>query len=107
MFSCCFISSSTAFEKGQFIPGGGKYVIGEEQDEHGGGFTPQESFYGDMSQLNIWDRQLSADEIYDLALSCKHDVGNVVAWSDFASNLFGNVIKTTPSVACDCMYSLF
>ena len=104
---CHFLSalrSTEAFQKGQVIPAGGVFVIGEEQDSVGGEFNPEESFYGDLSQLNVWNRQLSANEIYDLALSCRHDLGNVVAWSDFTNNTHGNILKVQPSLACDCKY---
>ena len=77
-------------------------MIGEEQDKYGGDFTPKESFIGDLSQLNIWDRELSNNEIYDLASTCGHDQGNVLAWADFHSRNTGNIEKTTPSLACDC-----
>ena len=81
-------------------------MIGEEQDKYGGDFTPKESFIGDLSQLNIWDRELSNNEIYDLASTCGHDQGNVLAWADFHSRITGNVKKTAPSLACDCKISI-
>ena len=67
-----------------------------------GDFTAEESFYGDLSQLNLWDRELSDNEIYDLAWSCGHQDGNVVAWSDFSRVSIGYIIRTTPSLVCNC-----
>ena len=102
IISFSFYSASRPIQKGKFIPKGGLFVVGEEQDSLNGEFTPSESFIGDLSQLNIWDRELSVNEIYDLATVCGHQEGNVVAWSDFSSQKIGNVRKTTPSLACDC-----
>eukprot|EP00111_Clytia_hemisphaerica_P015651 TCONS_00046199-protein len=99
-------TATTPIQKGKFIPKGGIFVIGEEQDSLEGEFTPSESFIGDLSQLNIWDRELSVNEIYDLATMCGHEEGNVVAWSDFSSQKIGNVRKTTPSLACDFHHHL-
>ena len=79
-------------------------MIGEEQDSLEGDFTAQESFYGDLSQLNIWDRVLSVNEIYDLSTTCFHEIGNVVAWSDFAPQTTKSIIKISPSLACDCKF---
>ena len=101
-WSFSFYSADEPLQKSKHIPKGGLFVIGEEQDKYGGDFTPKESFFGDLSQLNIWDRELLADEIYDLANSCGHTQGNVLAWSDFHSRTTGNVKKTVPSMACDC-----
>eukprot|EP00794_Sanderia_malayensis_P006970 gene6970-7755_t len=93
--------ATTTFQRGQTIRKGGIFVIGEEQDEIGGAFTRTESFFGDMSQLNIWRRVLSANEIYDLTMSCKHAAGDVLAWGDFSEQEHGSIIKSTTSIACD------
>jgi len=97
-----FLRATTPIQKSKFVPKGGIFVVGEEQDAYGGDFTPEESFFGDLSQLNVWNRELSASEVYDLATSCGHDQGNVVAWSDFNSQITGNIQKKSPSLACDC-----
>eukprot|EP00794_Sanderia_malayensis_P006969 gene6969-7754_t len=99
--------ATTALQRGQTIRKGGIFVIGEEQDEIGGGFTTTESFFGDLSQLNIWRRVLSANEIYDLTMSCKHAAGDVLAWNDFGEQKHGSIVKTEPSVTCNCkLYDL-
>ena len=78
------------------------FVVGEEQDEIGASFTTTESFFGDLSQLNIWKSVLSPNHIYDLARSCKHAAGDVLAWADFSEKIHGSIVKTQPSIACDC-----
>jgi len=93
-------SSNEAFQQYQTISKGGLFVLGEEQDEIGGEFTPGESFFGDLSQLHIWSRELSVHEIGDLIYSCGHAQGDVVAWADFATDGIGRIIITKPSVAC-------
>jgi len=93
--------ATTPLQQGKTIKKGGMFVIGEEQDEIGGSFTPTESFFGDMSQMNVWKRVLSPNEVYDLAMSCKHAAGDVLAWADFSEDSHGNIMKTEPSLACD------
>ncbi|KAI1888389.1 hypothetical protein AGOR_G00184640 [Albula goreensis] len=90
---------------GTTIPGGGALVLGQDQDQRGEGFNPVESFVGSMSQLNIWDYVLTAQQIKALATSCPEDIakGNVLAWPDFLTGVMGRVKITGNSVFCaDC-----
>ncbi|XP_064199793.1 sushi, von Willebrand factor type A, EGF and pentraxin domain-containing protein 1 isoform X1 [Anguilla rostrata] len=90
---------------GTTIPGGGALVLGQDQDQRGEGFNPVESFVGSISQLNIWDRVLTAQQIKSLATSCPKDIsrGNVLAWSDFLTGVIGRVKTTASSIFCaDC-----
>ncbi|XP_064089932.1 uncharacterized protein LOC135203933 [Macrobrachium nipponense] len=44
------------------------------------GQTPERSFSGDLTQVNVWDRALTEDEIRNIAL-CKDDPqGNYISW---------------------------
>ncbi|XP_053715495.1 sushi, von Willebrand factor type A, EGF and pentraxin domain-containing protein 1 isoform X1 [Synchiropus splendidus] len=92
---------------GTIIPGGGALVLGQDQDQRGEGFNPVESFVGSISQLNIWDRVLTPQQIKVLASSCpaSHVThrGNVLAWPDFLSGVVGRVKVNLNSIFCaDC-----
>ncbi|KAM9717511.1 LOW QUALITY PROTEIN: sushi, von Willebrand factor type A, EGF and pentraxin domain-containing protein 1 [Menidia menidia] len=92
---------------GTTIPGGGALVLGQEQDKRGEGFNPVESFVGSISQLNIWDRVLTPQQIKVLASSCPSSHvthrGNVLAWPDFLSGVVGRVRVNLSSIFCaDC-----
>ncbi|XP_008426204.1 sushi, von Willebrand factor type A, EGF and pentraxin domain-containing protein 1 isoform X1 [Poecilia reticulata] len=92
---------------GTTIPGGGALVLGQDQDQRGEGFNPVESFVGSISQLNIWDRVLTPQQIKVLASSCpaSHVThrGNVLAWPDFLSGVAGRVKVNLNSIFCaDC-----
>ncbi|XP_040039010.2 sushi, von Willebrand factor type A, EGF and pentraxin domain-containing protein 1 isoform X1 [Gasterosteus aculeatus] len=92
---------------GTTIPGGGALVLGQDQDQRGEGFNPVESFVGSISQLNIWDRVLTPQQIKVLASSCPSSHvthrGNVLAWPDFLSGVVGRVKVNLSSVFCaDC-----
>lgn len=99
-------TSSTPFQQSQVIRGGGVLMSGQEQDEIGGGFNAEESYIGDISQMNIWKRVLSNNEVYNLAQSCDHARGDVVAWADFREDLSGVYTITPKSYACQCKYIL-
>ncbi|XP_062305372.1 sushi, von Willebrand factor type A, EGF and pentraxin domain-containing protein 1 isoform X1 [Osmerus eperlanus] len=92
---------------GTTIPGGGALVLGQDQDQRGEGFNPVESFVGSISQLNIWDRVLTPQQVKVLASSCpvSHVThrGNVLAWPDFLSGVVGRVKVNRDSIFCaDC-----
>ncbi|XP_034005924.1 LOW QUALITY PROTEIN: sushi, von Willebrand factor type A, EGF and pentraxin domain-containing protein 1 [Trematomus bernacchii] len=92
---------------GTTIPGGGALVLGQDQDQRGEGFNPVESFVGSMSQLNIWDRVLTPQQIKVLSSNCPASHvshrGNVLAWPDFLSGVVGRVKVNLSSVFCaDC-----
>ena len=71
--------------QGYFPAGGGVWVIGQEQDELGGGFDADQAFGGELTELNVWDRVLSPAEITKLASTCSSNntQGNYLAYSDF------------------------
>ncbi|KPP79300.1 neuronal pentraxin-1-like [Scleropages formosus] len=74
----------------------GDLVLGQEQDTLGGGFDATQAFVGELANFNIWDKKLSAGEIYSLATcSSKAPVGNVFAWSESSIELFGGASKWT------------
>ena len=79
-----------------YFPGGGVWIIGQEQDEVGGGFDAVQAFGGELTELNVWDRVLSTAEITKLASSCSSSNmrGNYLAYSDF--HIQGNVERFKP-----------
>ncbi|KAJ8376171.1 hypothetical protein SKAU_G00067510 [Synaphobranchus kaupii] len=48
----------------------GRFIIGQEQDTFGGSFRSEESFSGNITWLNIWDRVLNISEILALQNEC-------------------------------------
>ena len=95
-------SSAEAFQQGEVITGGGVLIIGQEQDELGGGFNTEENFIGDVSQMNIFDNVLSANDIYNVMYSSDSYRGNVAAWGDFKEQLDGEYHLSDKCYACDC-----
>ena len=67
----------------------------------GGGFSPDDAFTGDISQMNIWNKALPANDIVNMALNCKAADGNVRAWADFLAGLAGVYSVTPRSYVCD------
>jgi len=53
----------TGHQTNDFFTTNGSYVFGQEQDSVGGGFDPAQCWFGDLSILRIYDRELSSTEV--------------------------------------------
>ena len=95
-------TSTTSFQRGEVITGNGYLILGQEQDTLGGGFNTEENFIGDISQMNVFDYVLSANDVYNLVYSCDYVKGNVAAWDDFRELLFGEYHVTDKAYVCEC-----
>ena len=93
-------ASGSGFKTGTAIQTNGILIIGQEQDSFGGSFDPTQNYIGELTDLNIWNRVLTAQEILSLSKSCHGGMGNVKKWSDFKVGIRGDVRVITPS-ACE------
>ena len=67
------------------IPGGGVWVLGQDQDWIGGGFDKDDSFKGEMVETNIWNKVLTPQEILMMSRSCQANLpfGIIKSWKEF------------------------
>lgn len=86
--------------------GSGLVVLGQEQDQRGGGYSPQESFVGHMTLVNIWGEQLSAARVHHLYTLCERYVGSVRAWPDFKASVRGQITVSKDRKETDILYVL-
>ena len=93
-------AGGSGLKTGHVINTNGILVIGQEQDSFGGGFVTSQSYIGELTDLNMWNRVLTANEIVKLSKSCHGGMGNVKKWSDFKVGLRGDVRVISPS-ACE------
>ncbi|ESO92606.1 hypothetical protein LOTGIDRAFT_233055 [Lottia gigantea] len=96
------IDSGWDLSTGRPVPGGGMFIIGQEQDVVGGEFSTSESFVGSLTHLNVWDDELPLYTIEDMRITCNKYLGNVLAWPDVYKGLRGT-LSDSPSTFCqDC-----
>ena len=81
------------------IRGAGSLVLGQEQDAVGGGFSASQSFVGEITGVNIWNRAIHHLEIASMSKSCRAGEGNVYKWSDFKPHIIGGVHLVSLSCA--------
>lgn len=85
------------------INAGGALVIAQDQDDVGGVFDEQQCFVGALTDVNIYDRVLSANEVALLAISCTYNTGTIFKWSDVRGGLRGNVhVLPSSLLPSDC-----
>ena len=93
------VKSDDNFETGHVINNNGIFILGQDQDGYGSGFDQEQSFFGEMYGVNMWNRVLTAGEISEMSKNCSNGVGNYMRWSDFATGLHGDVTIKSP-VTC-------
>ncbi len=77
---------------GQNITGGGRWVLGQDQDTVGGGFQIVDSFHGELVEVNVWGRVLSRQEIARFSIDCQRRMdGDIKRWPEFRNGLRGSV----------------
>ncbi|XP_009976227.1 PREDICTED: neuronal pentraxin-2, partial [Tauraco erythrolophus] len=77
------------------IKPGGVLILGQEQDTVGGRFDATQAFVGEMSQFNIWDRVLKAEDIMNIANCSTNMPGNIIPWVDNNVDVFGGTGLTS------------
>lgn len=75
-------------------------VLSPPQDTIGGRFDATQAFVGELSQFNMWDRVLRAQEIVNIANCSTNMPGNVIPWVDSNVDVFGGASKW-PAETCE------
>ncbi|KAL7978237.1 hypothetical protein Chor_014776 [Crotalus horridus] len=78
-------------KKGYRISPQAHIVLGQDQDTFGGGFDINQSFMGDMSEVNVWSQMLTTD---DVRLLMKGDTvpKALASWNSFNYTLHDYVV---------------
>lgn len=78
------------------MPLNGTLVLGQEQDTTGGGFDRQQVLRGRITQINMWNRTLSAGEIHRTAFCATYELGDVFSSDREDVELFNVKVETAP-----------
>ncbi|XP_078667420.1 neuronal pentraxin-2-like [Branchiostoma floridae x Branchiostoma belcheri] len=82
-------ASGSGFRMGGRVRTGGTWILGQDQDVVGGEFEAHQSFIGELSGVNLWDRVLSPAEI---GVDCSYH-GNVIDWDTTNITVFGQASR--------------
>ncbi|XP_014668707.1 PREDICTED: neuronal pentraxin-1-like [Priapulus caudatus] len=92
-------SAGIGLSSGVTIKDDGVLVIGQEQDELAGDFDYNQAYIGELSDLNVFNRSLTDNEVNVMSRTCYYDGGNVLRWYDVRGGLRGNPKFYSPT-AC-------
>ena len=93
-------SHAQSSTKGSVIYPEGVLVLGRHQPDPTvsmDSFAGFEAFLGDLSDVNMWNRKLSGDEISAMSSECHSAEGNALQWTDFKSGVKGEAKVVEPS----------
>uniref|UniRef100_A0A6I8RDP3 Pentraxin (PTX) domain-containing protein n=2 Tax=Xenopus tropicalis TaxID=8364 RepID=A0A6I8RDP3_XENTR len=79
------------FMKGYKVNANPIIIIGQEQDSYGGKFDAAQSLVGEISDVHMWDRVLTSQEL-KLVLYNRGMVGDVINWQNLNYETKGEVI---------------
>ncbi|XP_051971094.1 pentraxin fusion protein-like [Xyrauchen texanus] len=86
-------NGSQEYKKGQQVHPGGTVLLGQDPDKLLDSFDAQQSFIGEMTDVNMWDYVLSGDQIMPLHFNMERaPKGNVFDWSSINYEKNGHVI---------------
>lgn len=74
----------------------GSLILGQEQDEPGGGFIGSEVMRGDISQVNIWSSVLSDEYIKEISMCLSENHGDVFSSDVNLPSINKAIIKDMP-----------
>ncbi|KFV60114.1 putative G-protein coupled receptor 144, partial [Tyto alba] len=84
----------------QAIYGQGTFIIGQDQDSLGGTFRDKESFSGNITDLHIWQKVLSMDQIEKVRSCWVVEQDLVFGWSSNALEVESTVQEVTAQFLC-------
>ncbi|NXB56117.1 AGRD2 protein, partial [Struthidea cinerea] len=92
----CSVGSSAP----QAIFGQGTFIIGQDQDSLGGTFRAKESFSGNITDLHIWQKVLSTEQIEKVRSCWVVEQDLVFGWSSNALEVESTVQAVTTQLLC-------
>ncbi|NWX45176.1 AGRD2 protein, partial [Steatornis caripensis] len=84
----------------QAIYGQGTFIIGQDQDSLGGTFGDKESFSGNITDLHVWQKVLSAEQIEKVRSCWVVEQDLVFGWSSNALEVERTVQEVTAQFLC-------
>lgn len=85
-------STYQVYKPGHTIRPKGTVLLGQDPDKHLGGLEAQQSFVGELTDLNMWDYVLSRSMIQAWHYRHKIPKGNIFDWGTVSYDLSGNVM---------------
>ncbi|XP_074552518.1 C-reactive protein-like isoform X2 [Halichoeres trimaculatus] len=79
------------YKKGHTVRSGGKVILGQDPDNYFGDFDANQSFVGEITDVNMWDSVLPDSAIRNVFANEKVTKGNVFDWESTEIRIQGRV----------------
>ncbi|CAL8396365.1 unnamed protein product [Gadus morhua 'NCC'] len=86
-------AASQIFKKGHRVQPGGRVILGQDADTFIRNFDADQSFVGEIFEVNLWDRVLPPDAIQQLSTGKCFSYANVIDWATVKLTLYGNAVE--------------
>ena len=83
------------------------FILGQDQGKIRSGFSIRKMFQGSLSELNIWDKELTEDEILNMNKCKAFPKGNIVTWEKQNLQLNEAEFKTVSNKTYFCIKKEF
>lgn len=93
-------ASASGLSASQAIYGHGTFIIGQDQDTLGGAFKEKESFSGNLTDLHVWRRVLSREQVEKVRSCIAIAEGLVFAWSSDILEVEASVQQAMVQLTC-------
>ncbi|XP_058015368.1 adhesion G-protein coupled receptor D2 isoform X4 [Ahaetulla prasina] len=93
-------ASASGLAPSRAIDGHGMFIIGQDQDSLGGAFKEKESFSGNLTDLQVWKRFLSQEQVEKVRSCVSITEGLVFDWRDVILEVESSVQEATVKLTC-------
>ncbi|XP_051273145.1 C-reactive protein-like [Dicentrarchus labrax] len=84
-------SARKILERRTTLNGPPSIILGQDQDSYGGGFDPNQSFVGDITDVHLWDSVIIPCEIRFYMEGYAFTPGNLLNWKNLQYSTNGSV----------------
>ncbi|KAL2086610.1 hypothetical protein ACEWY4_017669 [Coilia grayii] len=78
--------------KGGSLTGKPFVVLGQDQDEYGGGLHANDALVGQLTDVHMWSRVISSCDIKSFSENRKFERGDMINWHDLEFTVRGHVV---------------
>ncbi|XP_070615711.1 adhesion G protein-coupled receptor D2 [Erythrolamprus reginae] len=93
-------ASASGLAPSRALDGHGTFIIGQDQDSLGGAFKEKESFSGNLTDLQVWGRFLSPEQVEKIRSCVSIGEGLIFDWRDDILEVERSVQEATVKLTC-------
>lgn len=93
-------ASASGLAPSRALDGHGTFIIGQDQDSLGGTFKEKESFSGNLTDLQVWERSLSQEQVEKIRSCVSIREGLIFDWREDILEVETSIQEATVKLTC-------